>query len=307
MALLDRGAGTPEIAEAVESDVGLAIATLRAAALVPKGKTSASASAAVDALEPEDLAAALRAAPSYGAFERPPAGETDPELFRLHSLMVQRAADAVADAAGSRDRDSLALAALLHDAGRLVMGRLHGGYAERFDRRLATPEERIAAERRELGIDHTLVGGVLSRRWGLSNDISTAIERHHNDSDGGLATMVRVGDMIAARLEGNPVDHHALIKTADGCGLKTEALEELLYDLPRGGRQTRRVSGPCPLSARELEVLRGLAEGKVYKQIAHDLSLSTSTVRSHLHNVYGKLGALDRAQAVLMATERGWL
>jgi DNA-binding NarL/FixJ family response regulator len=30
-------------------------------------------------------------------------------------------------------------------------------------------------------------------------------------------------------------------------------------------------------------------------------------VRTHLHNVYGKLGAMDRAQAVLMATDRGWI
>ena len=59
--------------------------------------------------------------------------------------------------------------------------------------------------------------------------------------------------------------------------------------------------------ADELEVLRRLAEGKVYKQIALELELSTSTVRTHLHNVYGKLGAVDRAQAVLIASERGWL
>ncbi len=54
-------------------------------------------------------------------------------------------------------------------------------------------------------------------------------------------------------------------------------------------------------------MLKRLAEGKVYKQIALELSLSTSTVRTHLHNTYGKLGAVDRAQAVLVATERGWL
>jgi DNA-binding NarL/FixJ family response regulator len=43
------------------------------------------------------------------------------------------------------------------------------------------------------------------------------------------------------------------------------------------------------------------------KQIAAELDLSASTVRSHLHNVYGKLGALDHAQAVLTATEQGWI
>jgi DNA-binding NarL/FixJ family response regulator len=30
-------------------------------------------------------------------------------------------------------------------------------------------------------------------------------------------------------------------------------------------------------------------------------------VRTHLHNTYTKLGAVDRAQAVLLATQRGWL
>jgi DNA-binding NarL/FixJ family response regulator len=64
---------------------------------------------------------------------------------------------------------------------------------------------------------------------------------------------------------------------------------------------------PCPLSSRELEVLLGLADGKVYKEIAADLSLSASTVRSHLHHVYVKLGVVDRAQAVLLASSRGWI
>ena len=72
-----------------------------------------------------------------------------------------------------------------------------------------------------------------------------------------------------------------------------------------GGRP--RQIDPCPMSAREIDVLRRLARGMVYKQIASELGLSTSTVRTHLHNVYGKLGAMDRAQAVLIATERGWI
>ena len=176
LALLDRGAGTPELAEVVESDVGLAITTLRTASLIPEAKPVSSASQALEMVEPTRLASAMRAAPSYTTFERPQSGHPDPELFRLHALMVQRAADAVADASGSRDRDALALASLLHDTGRLVMARLHGGYAERFDRRLSSPEDRIAAERRELGIDHTLVGGVLARRWRLTSDVATAIE-----------------------------------------------------------------------------------------------------------------------------------
>ena len=80
-----------------------------------------------------------------------------------------------------------------------------------------------------------------------------------------------------------------------------------MYELPYPSHGPRRQVEPCPLSGREVEVLRRLAEGKVYKQIALELHLSTSTVRTHLHNIYGKLGAVDRAQAVLLATERGWL
>jgi DNA-binding NarL/FixJ family response regulator len=63
----------------------------------------------------------------------------------------------------------------------------------------------------------------------------------------------------------------------------------------------------CPMSPRELEVVRRLAQGMLCKQIAHELGLSASTVRQHLHNVYPKLGAVDRAQAVLIATKNGWI
>ena len=90
-------------------------------------------------------------------------------------------------------------------------------------------------------------------------------------------------------------------------GFGPSELRAVLYDLPYPSQERPRAVEPCPLSGRELEVLKRLAQGMVYKQIAHELSLSTSTVRTHLHNIYGKLGAVDRAQAVLYATERGWL
>ena len=84
-------------------------------------------------------------------------------------------------------------------------------------------------------------------------------------------------------------------------------MRSLLYDFPHTRERRRRSAEPCPLSVREVDALRGLAEGKVYKQIAQELSLSVSTVRTHLHNVYKKIGAVDRAQAVLIARDRGWI
>jgi DNA-binding NarL/FixJ family response regulator len=48
-------------------------------------------------------------------------------------------------------------------------------------------------------------------------------------------------------------------------------------------------------------------KGRSTKDIGAELGLAASTVRSHLHNVYITLGVSDRAQAVLRATEMGWL
>ncbi len=75
----------------------------------------------------------------------------------------------------------------------------------------------------------------------------------------------------------------------------------------RPARRRSRAKHPCPLSSRELEILLALSDGMVYKQIALELSLSVSTVRTHLHHVYAKLGVADRAQAVLLATKQGWI
>jgi DNA-binding response OmpR family regulator len=64
---------------------------------------------------------------------------------------------------------------------------------------------------------------------------------------------------------------------------------------------------PNPMTDREREVLGLLACGKTYKQVARALQLSQSTVRNHLHNVYHKLNVVDRAQAVIVSRENGWI
>lgn len=69
----------------------------------------------------------------------------------------------------------------------------------------------------------------------------------------------------------------------------------------------RGTSDRPPLSAREQEVLRLVADGLSAPQIADTLVLSPATVRSHLQSLYEKLGVSDRAAAVAEAMRRGLL
>jgi putative nucleotidyltransferase with HDIG domain len=299
---------TADIVSAVESDVALIIAVLRLANEVEtrRGRVDTVVSA-VELLGVQTVQALGRRLRTFDFFERASIWEATPERFRLHALATQRAADRVAAEIGFERRDCLVVTSFLHDIGKLVLLHAYPGYPGHVHRGARTPEERIHQERRELGVDHALVGGVLARRWGLPAALATVIERHHNPEAEGEAAVVRLADMLAHYGEGAQVSPAEMLKSARTVGLDPEGLRRVMYELPSSSGQRQRHVDPCPLSGRELGVLQRLAEGMVYKQIAQELALSTSTVRTHLHNIYGKLGAVDRAQAVLIATERGWL
>jgi putative nucleotidyltransferase with HDIG domain len=302
-------ASVGEVVAAVESDVALVITVLRIAnrtAQRKKGKI-ATIPEAVEILSPEGVETLAARTNTFDFFERTPGWDVMPERFRLHAVATQGAADRLARELECEDRDELLCSALLHDVGKLVLTHAYPGYPGQVHQNARTPEERLHRERLELGVDHALVGGVLARRWALPNRLATAIERHHADDAEGEAALVRLADMLAHYGHGQPVNPKQLLHAARAVGLSTEQLRSVMYELPQGTGNVKRNVDPCPLSTREVEVLRRLAEGKVYKQIAHELELSTSTVRTHLHNTYAKLGAVDRAQAVLIATERGWI
>lgn len=296
-----------ELVEAVEADVALTISVLRFANRASGGGNIGGVPAAVDVLKPSGVLAIAGTAPVFDFFESNGGWELRPEQFRVHALATQQAAARIGREIGWPDRDELIVAALLHDIGRLVISKLHPGRRTYFDATSRTPEQRIREERDQLGIDHALVGGVLARRWNVPQRIAVAIERHHSEDADGLAAIVATADMVAHYAQGEAVTPERLRKTAKRCGLSPEGLRELLYELPYPREAESRVSEPCPLSNRELDVLRHLSEGMVYKQIAGEMQLSVSTIRTHLHNVYGKIGAVDRAQAVLTARDRGWI
>jgi putative nucleotidyltransferase with HDIG domain len=301
---------TAEVVAAVEGDVALAVTVLRLANRVEgrgRGRVDSVVKAA-QVLTPHGVRTIASRARTFDFFQRSPMWKGMPERFRLHAIATQRAADRLARELSYDARDRLMITSLLHDIGKLVLVHAYPGYPRQVHGEARTPEERLNAERRELGVDHALVGGVLARRWSLPRTVASAIERHHAEDAQDDAAVIRLADMLAHYALGGAVSPAELLKASRAIGVTPQQLRSVMYDLPLAGSDPRpRAVDPCPMSKRELEVVRRLARGMVYKQIAGELGLSTSTIRTHLHNIYGKLGARDRAQAVLIATERGWL
>ena len=59
------------------------------------------------------------------------------------------------------------------------------------------------------------------------------------------------------------------------------------------------------LTARELRVLERIVAGRANKEIAADLKISETTVKSHVNSLLGKLGVADRTHAATLAIQRG--
>ncbi|HEV8228570.1 MAG TPA: response regulator transcription factor [Candidatus Limnocylindria bacterium] len=61
------------------------------------------------------------------------------------------------------------------------------------------------------------------------------------------------------------------------------------------------------LTSREVEILRLVSRGRDTQSIADQLVISTNTVRTHMQNIFAKLGAHSKLEAVTMANQRGLL
>jgi DNA-binding NarL/FixJ family response regulator len=77
-----------------------------------------------------------------------------------------------------------------------------------------------------------------------------------------------------------------------------------------GGRETAPDAGPAnaaaqPLTPREMDILWGIAKGFTYSELAERLDISKHTVPVHIRNIYRKLQANNRSEAVYEASRRG--
>ena len=106
----------------------------------------------------------------------------------------------------------------------------------------------------------------------------------------------------------------AIQSGASGYVLKNMPLDQVLEAvravhnggqyIPReiAGRMSDRMHSD--VSVRELEVLRLIAQGRSNKEIASEFGIVEGTVKAHLTNIFAKLGATDRTQAITIAIKR---
>src|SRR6185369_10096740 len=87
--------------------------------------------------------------------------------------------------------------------------------------------------------------------------------------------------------------------------LDAEAADAVLGAI--GHRVPRRREGPAGLTAREVEVLRLVAQGLSNKEIGARLVISPKTAGNHVEHIYAKIGASSRAAASLFAMRHGLL
>ena len=122
--------------------------------------------------------------------------------------------------------------------------------------------------------------------------------------------------VMLTMFEGDVEIQRALEAGARGYLLKTTPAKELVEVIRQTHAGKKRIPaevaahlaehiGDDPLTAREVEVLKHLAEGNRNKDIGERLFISEETVKVHIKHIMEKLGANDRTQAVSIAVRRG--
>jgi DNA-binding NarL/FixJ family response regulator len=124
--------------------------------------------------------------------------------------------------------------------------------------------------------------------------------------------------IVLTTYEGDEDIHRALEAGAHAYLLKDMVRTELLQTIRAVHSGQRHIAAPMAarlaehtprttLSSRELEVLQLIAKGLRNKEIGAALEIAEDTVKIHIKNIFSKLDAIDRTQAVVIASQRGFI
>lgn len=94
---------------------------------------------------------------------------------------------------------------------------------------------------------------------------------------------------------------------AGGTAVQPAVTARIVEGLGRLGGSVPGLELPDPLTEREQEILRLVANGFSNREIAEALHLAEGTVKNHVSSILSKLGVRDRTRAVLKAVELGYL
>lgn len=191
--------------------------------------------------------------------------------------------------------------------------------------------ERTIAERPELELVASSSDGrdALERLHELEPDVAV-VDVRMPGLDGLKIVAAAKRDGLRTRIvlltgyEDSAAAYNALAQGATGYVSKASDHAELIESIITAGRgetviapqfaagianeiQLRETSDRPALTGREAEVLTLLAEGRTAQKIGAELHLSEATIKTHLHNLYEKLGVSDRAAAVATAMRWGLL
>lgn len=135
-----------------------------------------------------------------------------------------------------------------------------------------------------------------------ANDASVILLVHGSTADWADALQQGVKAVLPTSVTG-PQVAAAIEATAAGLGVFYPSEGENLFRSQRMNESLETL--PEPLTPRETEVLRLLAEGLGNKEIASRLAISEHTVKFHVASIMGKLGAASRTEAVTLGIRRG--
>lgn len=130
--------------------------------------------------------------------------------------------------------------------------------------------------------------------------VSRALVLTGHDNDAYVRAMTRLGVKGYLLKSAGPEELVNAIRLVSSGAPVTSALTHNALTWSAESAQPR-------LTPKEAEVLAAVATGRRNHEIAEDMSLSVNTVEFHLRNVYAKLGASSRADALMRAQRLGWI